>query len=259
MKKISSIIALAAVGMVCFSACEKQADRTADYNSTEEQAFVRIIHAAPSFRNVFNAPDSFNVFVNDKKVNGAMLTYGGQFPGPGTIYGYFAVPTGLQNIKLSVAGRVTPDSIPLTLFTKLLNKGERYSMIVTDNFKSPTDSAKIIITDSYTKPTNGNYSLRFVHAVLNDTVGKTIDVFSARRNGNIFTGIKPGQIVNFQSQPFNSQVADTLSVFRSGTKFALFATPFSVGNERAVTLIYRGNADLTTTPKARSLAVYVHE
>lgn len=262
MKRILSYTTLIAAGMITFIGCKKQADIVAAYGTTEDQAFVRVIHASPFFRQVFNAPDSFNIFVNNAKVNGPLITYAGLFPTTSTAFGYIAVPQGLVNIKLTVAGAVNPDSIPLTLFTKIFTKGQYYSIIVTDNFKSATDSSKIILQDTYTKPGNGNYSIRFVHAVLNDTAGLNIDVFSARRNANIFNAIKPGQIVNFQTFPYNSQVSDTFYVRRAGTLqnlAASIATPGFLGNQRVYTFIYRGNGDLTTGTKARVLVPYLHQ
>ena len=262
MKKILSYTTLTAAVLITFIACKKQADIVAPFATTDDQAFVRVIHASPFFRQVFNAPDSFNIFVNNAKVNGPLITYAGLFPTSGTAFGYIAVPQGLVNIKLTVAGTVNTDSIPLTLFTKIFTKGQYYSIIVTDNFKSATDSSKIILQDTYTKPGNGNYSVRFVHAVLNDTAGLNIDVFSARRNANIFNAIKPGQIVNFQTFPYNSQVSDTFYVRRAGTLQNLaisIATPGFLGNQRVYTLIYRGNGDLTTGTKARVLFPYLHQ
>lgn len=259
MKKILLYTTLLVAGVVTFIACKKQADITAVYSTTDDQAFVRVIHASPFFRQVFNAPDSFNIFINNAKVNGPLITYAGQFPLPGTAFGYIAVPQGLVNLKLTVAGRVTPDSIPLTLFTKVFTKGQYYTIIVTDNIKSANDSSKIILQDNYTKPGNGNYSVRFVHAVLNDTAGLNIDVYSTRRNANIFNAIKPGQIVNFQTLPYNSQLSDTFYVRRAGTLQTLATSIGSLGNQRAYTFIYRGNGDLTTGAKARVLSSYLHQ
>lgn len=259
MKKILSYFSILAAGLVLFSACQKETDIKAQYTTTDENAFVRIIHASPFFRTVFNAPDSVNVFVNNVKVNGPLITYGGLFPASGTAFGYVAVPTGTLNLKLSVAGVVTPDSIALTTFTKVVAKGQYYSFILTDNIKNPNDSAKIILQDFYTKPGNGNYSLRLVHAVLNDTVGKNIDVFSTRRNANIYNNIKPGQIVNFSNYPYNSQLNDTLYVRRAGTLQTLATTIASFGNQRAYTIVYRGDGNLSTGTKVRSLIPFLHQ
>ena len=255
-----SYTTLLAAGLMLLAACKKQSDVKADFVTTGDNAFVRLIHVSPSLRQVFNAPDSINIFINNAKVNGPLITYAGLFPAAGTNYGYFAVPTGLINIKLTVAGIVNTDSIPLTLFTKVFTKGQFYSIILTDNIKVANDSSKMILQDIYTKPNPGNYSIRFVHAVLNDTVGKNIDVYSTRKNANIYNNIKPGQIVDFQTYPYNSQLTDTLYVRRAGTLQNLSTVNgASFGNQRAYTVIYRGNGDLTTGTKARILATYLHQ
>ena len=260
MKKILTYTGLLITTTLLIISCEKKAELKAGFSTVEDKAFVRVIHSAPSFRLIFNAPDSFNIFINDAKVNAAQITYAGLFPASGTLFGYIAIPTGLQNIKLSVAGVVNPDSIPLTLFTKIFTKGQYYSIIVTDNIKSANDSSKIILPDTYTVPNNGNYSMRFVHAVLNDTAGLKIDVYSARRNANILNAITPGQIVNFQSLPYNSQISDTLIVRRAGTLQSLATVNgISFGNQRVYTIIYRGDGTLTSGAKSRALATYIHQ
>ncbi len=260
MKKILSYIILLTGGMMVFSACKKESNIKAEYTNVEGSAFVRVIHASPFFRTVFNAPDSINVFVNNAKVNSGLITYAGLFPASGTNFGYIAVQPGLVNVRLSVAGVVNPDSIALTTFSKVITGGQYYSIIMTDNIKSARDSSKVFLQDVYNKPSNGNYSIRFVHAVLNDTVGKNIDIFSARRNANIYNNIAPGQIVNFTSFPYNSQVSDTFYVRRAGTLQNLaISNTVSYGNQRAYTVVYRGNADLTSGTKARTLASFLHQ
>lgn len=57
MKKITLYTSLFAVAIMLFSACKKEADKTANFVASDEStAYVRVIHAAPSFRDIFNAP-----------------------------------------------------------------------------------------------------------------------------------------------------------------------------------------------------------
>lgn len=251
-----------AAGVMLFASCEKQADRTANYTTVEGKAFVRVIHASPSFRQIFNAPDSINIYVNNEKVNGPLITYGGLFPTAATTgFGYIAVPTGLQTVKVTVAGRVNPDSIQLAVLTNQATAGQRYSIILTDNIQSTRDSSKMILPDNITQPTTGNYRLRFVNAIAADTAGATVSIFSTRRNGNIFNGIAPGQVVDFQTLPFNSQLSDTLYVRRPGSTFNLATlNGASFGNQRSYTIIYRGyGGTVTTGTKGRTLVTYLDE
>jgi len=262
MKKLLSYTALLAAGMMVFASCEKQADRTADFSTVEDKAFIRVIHASPSFRTIFNAPDSINLYVNNAKVNGPLITYGGLFPAAATTgFGYFAVPVGLQTLKVTVAGRVNPDSIQLALFTNLALKGQRYSVILTDDAKSARDSSKMILPDNIIQPNTGNYRLRFINAIAADTAGTSVSIFSTRRNGNIFNSVAPGQVVDFQTLPFNSQLSDTLYVRRPGSTFNLAViNGASFGNQRSYTMIYRGyGGTVTTGTKGRTLVTYLDE
>lgn len=262
MKKLLSYTALLATGLLVFASCEKQTDRIADYTTTESSSFIRVIHASPSFRQVFTAPDSIHLYLNNAKVNGAQLTYGGVFPASSTTgFGYIAVPAGLQNVKLTVAGRVNPDSIPLALFTRLTSAGQRYSFIITDDIKSARDSSRMILPDVSVKPNPGNFRLRFVNAIANDTAGTSVSIFSARRNGNIFNSIPPGGVVDYQTQPYNSQLNDTLYVRRPGSTFNLAViNGASFSNQRSYTMIYRGYGGIITTgTKGRTLVTYLDE
>lgn len=160
-----------------------------------------------------------------------------------------------------MAGRVNPDSIQLALFTSLALKGQRYSVILTDDVKSARDSSKMILPDNIIQPNTGNYRLRFVNAIAADTAGTTVSIFSARRNGNIFNSVAPGQVVDFQTLPFNSQLSDTLYVRRPGSTFNLaILNSASFGNQRSYTMIYRGyGGTVTTGTKGRTLVTYLDE
>lgn len=262
MKRILSYTALLAVGIVAFSSCKKEAERTATFTNTEGKAFIRVIHAAPSFRQVFAAPDSINIFVNNIKVNGALITYGGMFPASAsTGFGYIAIPAGLQNVKLTVAGRVNPDSIALATVSKMVQAGERYSLIITDNIKAAKDSSKMLLPDNIPTSSVGNFRLRFVNAISNDTAGTSVSIFSTRRNANIFNNVVPGQVVDFQSLPYNTQLNDTLYVRRPGSTFNLATlNGVSFSNQRAYTMVYRGFGGVVSTgTKGRNLVTYLDQ
>lgn len=262
MKKIISYTLLVATSIMLFTACKKQTDLVANFSLSSEKAFLRVIHVAPSFRAIYNAPDSFNIYVNNGKVNNSYISFGGQFPASGsTLNGYFAVNPGLNNVVLSFGGKLIQngDSIPFSLSDKLFSLGKYYSIIITDKYNLNEDSVKMILEDKFTTPNNNNYGLRFIHAVLNDTAGKNIDVYSKRRGANIVTNIKPGQVVDFQQIPIESALSDTLFVRRAGTLNNLSTlNGASFTNQKAYTMIYRGDGKLTSGTKARSLATYIH-
>jgi len=252
MKKITFYNSLIVVAILLISACTKDDKLKATYQINNGGAYFRLIHAAPSFRLVYSQPDSFHVFINGAKINGPFLTYNANFPAAASINGYAAVQAGTQPVKFSVAGTVNPDSIAIVTFNSTFTAGEWYTMLI-------TDSARVLLTDSYTKPAAGSYGIRFINAVMNDTAGKAVDVFSIRANANIFTNIKPGVTATpFQAGSYNS-LNDTLYVRRAGTTFNLAVlNNQAFAHQRAYTLYYKGNGSLATGTKARALAAYLH-
>ncbi len=268
MKKITLYISLFLAAAITFVACRKDAtDWNAAYDaSTDATAYFRVVHASPFFRQQFNAPDSFNVYVNNIKVNSPFLTYGSIFPGTSTGFGYIAVPPGLQQVRISVNGfaSASPDSTQLINFTKVFTNGQYYTLFISDSLKFYPDAA--FVPDVYTKPLNGNVNIRFMHGVLNDTAGKTVDIYSYARNATVFSNIKPGQVTAFNSLGFNVGVADTFYVTRNAPAGTLLANrivlaklAFAPTNQRTYSLYFRGDANLTTGTKARTLSSYLHQ
>jgi hypothetical protein len=94
--------------------------------------------------------------------------------------------------------------------------------------------------------------VRFVN-LLTDTAGKRVDIWSARRNANLFANIPYGSISSFTNQPFIN-IADTLIIRRTGTtqEFARINT-ITLANQKVYTIFVRGDVLLSTGAKARTL------
>lgn len=228
---------------------------------TEENAYIKVVHASPNYTAITGQPDVFNFLVSGAKVNGAPIAYSGMFPAQTT--GYIGVTPGLHWFKVSRNGVNTNDSITVHTFQKVLKPGQRYSYIVTDSLRSNTESRGMLLEDNFNDPAPGNYAVRFVHALLNDTVGKTVDVYSYRRKANIFSNIKIGQATSFIE--YGPAGNDTLSIRRPGVttwgnnvgELARFnGIPFS--STRVYTVVYRGLTTATTGTKARGLLYYLN-
>ena len=241
-----------------FSSCVKYTKQLQNVE-LENKAYLKIIHAAPGFTQVFNAPDNFNVLVGalgGQRI-AASMTYNSAFPvNTFNIDTYAAVPSGAQDIRLVAKGTVNIDSVTIAVIPKNLEAGAYYTLVITDSITSPPSATKIFSRDAVFWPLDGIYSLRFIHAVMNDTAGKTVDVYSARQGGNIFTNVSPGTVLNFSDRTY-STTSDTLIVRRSGTTQELARmNTISFSNRRVYTAIYRGNTTLTTGTKARGVFVY---
>jgi hypothetical protein len=242
-----------------FNSCKQDTSHVI-VNSNLYQAYLKVIHASPGFAKVFNAPDNFNVIVGG--INGqrlaAAFTYGSAFPANTfNLDTYASVPSGSQDIRLVLKGVVNIDSITVATIPQNLVPGNYYTLIITDSITTTPNYSKIFTQDIFAVPVTGTYFLRFIDAVMNDTAGKKVDVYSFRAKANIFTSVSPGGITNFNSIAYNS-IPDSFSIRRSGSTFELARvnTVSFTNNQRVYTLLYRGDGTLTSGTKARGGLVY---
>ena len=239
-------------------ACKKN-DPISPTASPAGMAYIKIAEFSPNFRQVVNGRDSFNVYVNGAKLNGTFLTYGGFFPSTTDLYA--AVPAGAQSIRVTINGINAPDSGTLATITKTLAANSYYSFLLTDSLLTANESKQIFVQDNFVRTDTSHYTIRFVNAVLNDTAGKNVDIYSTRLAANMFTNQAPGTATAFISVPY-TLVSDTLIARRPGTTFELARyTTVSVplARERAYTLIYKGTPGSTTGTKGRSLVTYTNQ
>lgn len=273
MKK-NILVLIISILLIQLSSCERDYTLLDPVQRTDGLSYLAIIDASPNFRTIFGQPDSFNVFINGNKISGftpgskpPVLTFGATFPSTTTGFGYVAIPSGPQQIKLSVSGVNNADSIPIVTFNKVFEPDKQYTFMITDNIKSANDSAQIFVEDDYTfPPTDGYYNLRFIDAVTNDTAA--VDLFSYARNAVIFSNVTPGGISAFTQLGSNLQTTDTLYVTRTASsktplsaRTILGKMAFQAGNQKSYTVYLRG--DFTITDKSNlkflSMSFYRHK
>lgn len=260
MKNIFKIILFVCTAGTIWS-CEREIDLVNKVSTTEGSAFVKFVHASPNFRQVYKGADSFNVYMNNTKISGSFLTYGLLYPTATNLYA--AVPPGAQAIRLTVNGVLTPDSITLAATNKSLEAGSYYSFIITDEAAGTNESRQMWLKDNFALTDTSNFTIRFVHAVLNDP--GAVDVYSFRRASNIFTNISPAKATAFLSLPYDL-ATDTFYVRPTGTLTDIAKLTVSTGSPganttnrgRAHTLLYRGHFGVTTGTKARSLTIFAN-
>ncbi len=259
MKKYIFITSIAACCMTLLVwSCSKKDDATAPTTSPNGNAFIKISQYAPNFRQTFNNRDSFNIYINNVKVNGTFLTYGSVYPSVADLYA--AVPAGAAAIKISIVGVNSLDSVVVSTINKTLTAGNYYSFIITDSVLNTNESKQIFLQDNFVRSDTSHFTVRFVHAILNDTTGKNVDVYSTRLASNVFSNISPGTVTPFISEPYNL-ISDTLIVRRAGSPFELArisTVATAINRERAYTLVYKGTP-LAAGNKPRSLVYFANQ
>jgi hypothetical protein len=255
--QINKFLTVALLAGVSLAGCKKEAGTKAPLLENQNDAYVRVVHASPSFRTVFSNRDTFNVYAGATRINSPFLTYSSFFPGA-TVNNYVALPAGNQLFRLSVPGVLNADSVNLYSFTKTLQGAQRYSLIITDSIKSNNDRVQMWLKDNFTTPVPGQFGIRFIHAVLNDTAaGKTVDVYSTKLKANMFTNVPVGTATGFQY--FNTPTTgDTIIIRRNNTLYEITRlNNMSQSSGRVYSLLYRGSA-LTTGTKGRLLTSYLN-
>jgi hypothetical protein len=278
MKNKLNIFVLSAI-ILAFMACEKKYDWVGEQELVNgSKSYIKFVHASPSFRIIHGAQDTFNINVNGKKINSAALTYNGMWPFSvnattnSITATYAAVEPGPNTIRLVVPGVNYRDSTVIFEMTKELAAGGKYTFLLTDSVKMDRDSSKIFVRDPDDEiSTLPNFiSIRFIHAVLNDTAGTTVNISSYARNANLITNVKPGTTTVYSRITLPGTV-DTFYVRRyavgapANTGLILAKIPFNsaiagggANERRSYTLYYKGDANLASGTKGRSLSTYIN-
>jgi hypothetical protein len=256
MKKIN-YINLAAMIMVCvigFS-CDKHMDtireETFDLNN---KAQVQLVVASP------NATRNY-LYVDSKQVTGATLGSGSIFPASSTGVS-FAVDPGLRSFLLrDTAAAATQMALN---FAENLDAGKRYSIFIYDTLnalKQKTVRDEIIIPAG-----DSSARIRFANFVYNPTALPGFDIYSARRQANIFTNVQVTEVTPFID--IKAGLPDTLYIRTNGSTTNLqnvgvvppdirvIVTPTPT---RSYTLLFRGSyRTATTSSLSRTLQLISH-
>jgi hypothetical protein len=262
MKQILKYKLLAALTVVVLlAACNKDTTYLANPVVNNNNAFVKIVHAAPNFSTAWGGiADAVNVFYTADngmftKINGTTLAYDKYYPT--TTNPYFQIAPATQSLRFSVGGVLLADSINFYSTKVRVEAGNHYTYIITDSLKN----GGMFLFDVMPTLDTKTYGLRLVHAITNDTAGKTIDVFSSRVQANIFSASAATTASGFISLP-TSTLNDTLIIRRAGTTFELArVNGFGGVAGRSYTMIYRGNgavAPSVTTGKPRGAIIYAN-
>lgn len=167
-----SLTLLMAVIIVCYSACQKE--YIIDVTSTcANCAQVKFLNGNPT------PADSFQLFVNDKKITGTFVGFANLFPG--TVE-YAAVPSG--SITARVEQRVTDStSTPVATENLTLEAGKRYGIIWTgDTGKDPF----VLINNRDLPGDSGYVMVQFVNLIKSD---QTVDLVDQATGNVVFSAV----------------------------------------------------------------------
>ncbi|HEY0067582.1 MAG TPA: DUF4397 domain-containing protein [Flavisolibacter sp.] len=227
--RINKIFIASLLSGACFLAsCDKEEEREIpEQMNMSTKAIVKVYNATlGSTRN--------NIFIDNVPITGTSGVYGYGAAFPNTVYG-FAVEPGTRTVLIKDTAATTTQT-PVT-FTGTFEAGKVYTIFTYDTLNKA--KAKMVET-SIVVPADTSVRVRFAHfAHLHSGPTPNVDVFSKRRNMNIFSNVPFTGVTDYISYP---QMIDTLFVMAAGTTTPILDTlvTFNPTQKRNYTLVFRG-------------------
>ena len=233
------LIGLLSAGLIvsCTKSFDEKITPLTDFSDkTLAQVFVATVGASRNY-----------VYVDGKAVTGAAMVSGSVFPSTGYA---FSVTGGVRSFVIRDT-LSTSTQVPL-VFAENMQVGKLYTIFAYDTITTPkqvTVPANIVI------PADSTARLRFANFVHNSFDVPGVDVFSKRRNANIFTNVRRTEVSGFipyasasQNPLYTANSNDTLFIRETGTMNALVTiNGFNPTAKRSYTLVYRGSHRGTKT------------
>ncbi len=235
---------------------EKTVQQTDFNNSAIVQVYVATVNADRNY-----------IYVDANQVNGAKLISGSLFPSVG--YGFNVTP-GIKSFLVRDTLSATTQ-LPLT-FSQNLHFRQHYTVFMYDTITSPKQKT---VQDNIVIPADTTARLRFANFVYSPVAVPAIDVYSARKQTNVFTNVAVTDVTDFIQ--YASGVTDTFYIRPTGTTTNLQnytppTAPATVGTfndirliftptqKRNYTIVFRGGfrSAITNIPTVRTLSVFAN-
>lgn len=252
---ISCSLAIAVSMISCTKSFDEKTTQQTDFsNSSFMQVYMATVGADRNY-----------VYVDGKPVTGTKLILGSAFPSIGYASNVTAgVKSFLIRDTLS-----TSTQIPLS-FAQNFNVAKNYTIFMYDTTTSPkqkTVETNIVI------PADTTARIRFANFIYNPVaLPSGFDIYSARRQANIFTNVQLTDVTEFI--PYATNLTDTFYIRLTGTTTNLQnlrPTPapatlidvtaiFTPRPKRSYTLVFRGGyrSATTTIATVRTLSVFTN-
>lgn len=237
-----------AITILIIQSCTKQqaklvAQQQTDFsNSSIVQVYIATVNATRNY-----------VYVDGAPITGATLSSGSLFPSGVATIGSNIQPGLRAFLVRDTSTAITATQVPLS-FAQNLQVGKIYTIFMYDTINSPlqkTTQTNIVV------PTDTTARLRFANFVFSKTAVPAVDIFSKRRNINVFTNIQVTDVTDFIPVP--SAFNDTFFVRETGTLNQLAVlNGLNPTQKRSYTLVFRGRYQSTTGTVARTLSSFIN-
>jgi hypothetical protein len=227
--------------ILLLTACEKETKLYLSENTDlSGKAFIKVYSAT------LNATRNY-VYVDNVPVTGAGIAYGGLFP---SISYYSAINPGTRNIEIRDT-LLTTTQTPVK-FSNTFDAGSNYTIFTYDTI---TATKQLVVKDNIEVPKDSTARIRFANLIFARTAVPAVDIFSIKRQANIFSNVATNAVTGFI--PFATDISDTLFVRATGTTVNLTQLNGILPREkRSYTVVFRGNYQVTSGTSARTLTSF---
>jgi hypothetical protein len=256
LKYFKHLVFSAGIISLLSAGCTKKADSLLNTqsefgNSSLVQVYLATVNASRNY-----------VYVDGKPISGALISSGGVFPASGPAA---SLPTGINSFLIR-------DTLPATFqqplaFAENFQGGNRYTVFVYDTITTPkqkTVQTNIVI------PTDTSARLRFANFTYSPSNPGTFDIFSKKKNANIFTNVAVTDVSSYI--PYPSAITDTFYIRMAGSTTNLQNINPTTGTsvdiigvltpvaKRSYTLVFRGGfrAVATNATTVRTLSTFAN-
>jgi hypothetical protein len=244
----SSIITLALFAVSCVKEFGKEvAMEQYDYSN---KAFVQIYNGTLSSTRNYVYVDGASV-IGPAGITGTPLVYGATLP---SIPSNFTVTSGFR--AFLIRDTLSTTTQPPMSFAENFQAGSYYTIFMYDTVNSPKQKT---VTNHIIIPDDTTTRIRFANFIFSKTAVPNVDLFSVKRNANVFTNVPVTDVTGYIPHPSSSRTVenDTLYVRETGTS-NLLATlnGFAPIRKRSYTLVFRGRYQSTSGTPIRTLSSF---
>lgn len=234
MKK-NLLIYVAGLFMVAFAACEKDYEGRLVTQPTELSPENKA--TLQFYNSTINSVRTY-VFIDNVLTSGTATSYTATAAlYPSTAPSKLTVEPGARSIVIRDTLATTTQ--PAVTVTGTFDAGASYTVFSYDTLNR---AKALLVKDNIVVPADTTARLRFANFPFSTVAIPNIDVFSVRRQANIFTNVPVNSVTDFIPMAAATTVSDTLHVRATGTTANLVSVNgFNPLRKRNYTLVFRGS------------------
>jgi hypothetical protein len=240
-QNIIAPLVIASLVILGFAACEKDTSLFhTEQQDLSKKALVKV------YSSTLGANRNY-VFFDNLPVTGAGIAYGNLFP---SVSFYAAIDAGNKNVEIRDTLLTTTQNA--IRFSSNFLAGKYYTIFTYDTLNA---AKQVTVEDKIVVPNDTTARIRFANMIFSRTAIPAVDIFSIKRQANVFTNIPTTGVTDFI--PYATDIADTLFVRATGTTTNLTQLNAIVAREkRSYTVVFRGVYQMTTGTLARTLTSF---